>query len=200
MLNNLKLKLFTFQWRSKNKHNSTRPICIFPMGKVSVGKGTYGRLDIETYGTDDARLVIGSYCSIARDVRFLLDGEHDYTHVSTFPFKVMMEMHKCEAKSKGPIIIKDDVWIGEKTLILSGLTIGQGAVVAAGSIVYKDIPPYAIFGGGKVIKYRFSEKIIQRLLDFNYDVLDYPNDKDGIISCMYMSPEKFIESDYYGMS
>lgn len=200
MLDKLKLKLFIYQWRRKNKHNSTRPTCIFPINKVTIGKGTYGRLDIETYGANNAFLKIGSYCSIARDVRFLLDGEHDYTHVSMYPFKVMMGVQESEVKSKGPIVIEDDVWIGERTLILSGVTIGQGAIIAAGSIVYKDVPPYAIFGGGKIIKYRFSEEIIQKLIKFSYSSLDYPNDKDSILTDMYMAPEEFVNTKKFKLN
>ncbi|MBK7803608.1 MAG: CatB-related O-acetyltransferase [Chloracidobacterium sp.] len=73
--------------------------------------------------------------------------------------------------SKGPILIKDDVWIGTRATIMSGLTIGQGAIVAAGSVVVKDVPPYSIVAGtpAKVIKYRFDEQTIRSLLA----VIDY---------------------------
>lgn len=197
MLDKLKLKLFIYKWRRKNKHNSTRPTCIFPINKVTIGKGTYGRLDIETYGANNASLKIGSYCSIARDVRFLLDGEHDYTHVSMYPFKVMMGVQESEAKSKGPIVVEDDVWIGERTLILSGVTIGQGAVIAAGSVIYKDVPPYAIFGGGKIIKYRFSEEIIEELLKLDYEHIDQYIKNGGNLEILYCKIDDFINSEFY---
>lgn len=79
-----------------------------------------------------------------------------------------------EARSKGSIVIKDDVWVGANSLILSGVTIGQGAVVAAGSVVTKDVPPYAIVGGNpaKIIRYRFEEKIIKKLLKIDYSKIN----------------------------
>lgn len=194
MFEKLKLKNFIYKWRKKNRHNSTKPVCIFPMEKVTIGKSTYGRLDIETYGVEGSALKIGSFCSIARDVRFLLDGEHDYTRVSTYPFKVMFMAEKTEAKTKGPITIGDDVWIGEKSLILSGVNIGQGAIVAAGSIVYKDIPPYAVYGNGRILKYRFSESKIKKLLCFDFNGL---NIDEKNLEIIYGNIEEFIDSDIY---
>ena len=78
-----------------------------------------------------------------------------------------------EAISKGDIIVDDDVWIGYGATILSGVHIGQGAVIAAGAVVTKDVPPYAIVGGvpAKVIKYRFSPEIIQQLMKLDYSKL-----------------------------
>ena len=79
---------------------------------------------------------------------------------------------KAEAISKGDITI-DDVWIGFRATILSGVHIGQGAVVAAGAVVTKDVPPYAIIGGvpAKIIKYRFSPEVIEQLLKLDYSKL-----------------------------
>ncbi len=78
-----------------------------------------------------------------------------------------------EAKTKGDIIVDDDVWIGYGATILSGVHIGQGAVVAAGAVVSKDVPPYAIVGGvpAKVIKYRFNQEMIHELLNVDYSKL-----------------------------
>lgn len=74
-----------------------------------------------------------------------------------------------ELASKGSIVVKDDVWIGEGAIILSGVTIGQGAIVGAGSVVTKDIPPYCVWVGNKIIKKRFPENIIALLekIDLN---------------------------------
>ena len=111
-------------------------------------------------------MVIGSYCSIAEGVKFLLGGEHQINSISTYPFKVKVFGYKLEAGTKGSIIIKDDVWIGANAIICSGVTIGQGAIIAAGSVVTKDVEPYAIVGGNpaKVIKYRFDEEIRKKML------------------------------------
>lgn len=67
----------------------------------------------------------------------------------------------------------DDVWIGYGSTILSGVRVGQGAVIGAKSVVAKDIPPYAIYAGTRVIKYRFNEEIIQKLLKIDFAKLDY---------------------------
>ena len=78
-----------------------------------------------------------------------------------------------EAISKGDIIVENDVWIGYRATILSGVNIGQGAIIAAGSVVTKDVPPYAIVGGvpAKVIKYRFPPEMIGELLKVDYSQL-----------------------------
>lgn len=111
-------------WKKQNADNFTHPLSIFPIEKVKVGKGTYGGLHVETYGVEGSKLSIGCYCSIARDVLFLLDGEHDYRCFSTYPFKVRYANESCEALTKGPIVVGDDVWIGERSMVLSGVTIG----------------------------------------------------------------------------
>ena len=79
-----------------------------------------------------------------------------------------------EGIGKGDIIVEDDVWIGCRVTVLSGVHIGQGAVVAAGALVTKDVPPYAIVGGvpAKVIKYRFEPEMIEELLKIDYSRVD----------------------------
>jgi len=143
---------------------------MFPSEIVSVGLYSYGPLNVEYYGASDEKLVIGSFVSIARDVKFVLGGNHRFDILSTFPLRENLLHSKIkEAVTKGPIIIKDDVWIGCNSIILSGVIIGQGAVVAAGSVVTKDIPPYAIVAGNpaKVIKFRFAQEIIEKLLSMD---------------------------------
>ncbi len=159
------------KWKKKNPHNFTGMARKFDIDKVSVGKYTYGSLHVQTFDNEIEKLVIGSYCSIADEVSFVL-GEHSFTEFSTYPFRKYFG-NKCEKnKCKGPIVIGDDVWIGYRCIILSGVKIGQGACIAAGSVVYKDIPPYAIYGNGKVIKYRFEPDVIEQLLKIKFDTLD----------------------------
>ncbi len=202
MLNRLKnsfrLMRLKIAWKIENTNNFTHPLSVFPMEKVKVGIGTYGGLNVETYNAAESKLTIGCYCSIARDVLFLLDGEHDYKTFSTYPFKVRYASVGCEALTKGPIVVEDDVWIGERTIVLSGVTIGQGAVIAAGSVVSKDVPPYAVFAKNQVIKYRFSEEIIAQLLKFDYAKLPAEDIKSNM-DILYGDIEKFIESDLYKM-
>jgi len=170
----LKLVLFNRKWRRKNKYNFTVAKSIFPIDDVEVGKYTYGDLNITAYNSDK-KLIIGCFCSIAKNVQFLLCGEHNYKTITTYPFKSQM-FNEREAFSKGDIIVKDDVWIGQSCIVMSGVKIGQGAIIASGSVVTKDVPPYAIYGGSRIIKYRFPEEIIEILLkidleDLNTDII-----------------------------
>lgn len=164
---------FKSEWRKVNQHNRTNAINIFPINKVKVGKGTYGDLKVFAFGGNEG-LSIGNYCSIAGDVVFILGGEHRMDTVSTFPFSrhVFGKIDNPDNATKGKIVIEDDVWIGHGVIILSGVHVGQGAVIGAGSIVVKDIPPYAIYVGNQVRKYRFNESIIDELVKINYESLD----------------------------
>lgn len=160
--NYVNLYFFRKKWRKLNKNNFINPQNVFPIELVEVGDYSYGPLNIRTWGADNEKLKIGSFVSIAEDVLFLLGGNHNINTFSTYPFKVMILGDKKEAWSKGPIIVEDDVWIGTRAMILSGVRIGQGSIIAAGSVVTKDVPPYAIVGGvpAKIIKYRFDKKYI----------------------------------------
>lgn len=170
----MKLNKFRKKWRYINKNNETIPMNIFDSKLVSVGKYSYGELNVISFNKN-SKLKIGSLCSIAQNVKFILDADHRIDTISTFPFKVkIFKEIKYEAISKGDIIIEDDVWIGYGAMILSGVKIGQGAVIAAGAIVTRDVPPYAIVGGipARILKYRFSQDIIKILLNIDYDKFD----------------------------
>ena len=170
----LELNSFKRKWRRNNQHNGTFPMNVFPDGLVTVGNASYGELYVETFN-EISHLNIGNYVSISREVKFMLDVEHYTGHISTFPFRVkILNECKYEAFSKGDITVDDDVWIGFGAIVMSGVHIGQGAVVAAGSVVTKDVPPYAIVGGvpANVIKYRFNDDIINELLKLDFSKLD----------------------------
>jgi acetyltransferase-like isoleucine patch superfamily enzyme len=182
LLKTIKLNSFKRKWRKENSHNQTLPIAKFDTNLVSVGIGTYGELNVVSF-SNDCKLKLGNYISIAQEVTFLLNVEHYTNHISAYPFKVKtLHIQKAEAFSKGDIVVDDDVWIGYGATILSGVHIGQGAIVAAGAVVTKDVPPYAIVGGvpAKVIKYRFSEEIINELLKVDYSKLTEEQIKDHI--------------------
>ncbi|MDX8334898.1 CatB-related O-acetyltransferase [Candidatus Cetobacterium colombiensis] len=170
----LALYLFKKKWRSQNKHNQITPINKFPLEKVKVGKYSYGPIDVRSWGSSEEGLEIGNYVSIASGVKFILGGNHEINTFTTYPFKVMYLGDKVEAWTKGPIIVKDDVWIATDSIIMSGITIGQGAIVAAGSVVTKSVPAYAIVGGNpaKIIKYRYSKEIIDKMLEFDWSKID----------------------------
>lgn len=169
----VRLYLFSRQWRKLNKHNATFAETIFDPATVQVGAKTYGPLSILSWGAENERLKIGSFVSIGPGVEFLLGGNHRTDTFSSFPFKVKCFGEAREATSKGPITIHDDVWIGTNSMILSGVTIGQGAVIGAGSIVTKDIPAYRFAAGNpaKILKNRFTELVISKLMQFDYSLL-----------------------------
>lgn len=173
LINNLRKIWMRKLWRKKNKNNFTSANNIFPHELVSVGKGTYGGLYVLAFDNFH-KCKIGNYCSIAPEVAFILSADHNIDTLSTYPFKVKMFGEKLEGVSKGDIIIDDDVWIGFRSTILSDVHIGQGAVIAAGSVVTKDVPPYAIVAGvpARVIKYRFSKEIINKLLKIDFSKID----------------------------
>lgn len=168
-------------WRKKNKDNTTYLIKNgSPIGKVFVGKGTYGGINV--FNCTDNCLKIGNYCSIAKGVAFIVGVEHKMTNLSTYPFKNKVMHAGQEALSKGDIIIEDDVWIGYGATILSGVHIGQGAVIAAGAIVSKDVPAYAIVGGvpAKILKYRFSKELCKKIERVDFSKFDDSLIKDHI--------------------
>jgi virginiamycin A acetyltransferase len=183
MIKKLKAIFFLFlkkkKWRKKNSHNYTILETNTNIKLISVGEGTYGMINAFSFGSKDEALKIGNYCSIAPGVKFLLGGEHNYNLLTTYPFKAKTQGH-IESLTKGPIIINDFVWIGTNALILSGLNIGVGAIIAAGSVVTKDVPSYSIVGGNpaKIIKFRFDESVVGILNNIDLYYLY----KSGILS------------------
>lgn len=177
MLNNLKswvkLQYKKLVWRKNNQHNSTYMGCYFNSDKVRVGKYTYGVLNIHSSDCDNEGLTIGDFCSISGSAEFLLAGEHITNRITTYPIKQILLLNGKDTVTKGRIVLEDDVWVGERALVLSGVHIGQGAVVAAGAVVTKDVPPYSIVGGvpAQVIKYRFEPEMIEELLKVDYSKL-----------------------------
>jgi acetyltransferase-like isoleucine patch superfamily enzyme len=137
-------------------------------GQVEIGAYTYGNPDIKFF--DKAtRLRIGKFCSIAEQVTLFLGGEHRSDWITTYPFnKLSPEFSRITGHpaTKGDIIIGNDVWIGYGATVLSGVQIGDGAIIGARALVSKDVPPYAIVGGNpaKLLKYRFSPETVRRFL------------------------------------
>lgn len=171
------------KWRNLNKHNNTWIEKKFDLSKVEVGHYTYGPLDVYEFGTKNEKLIIRNYVSIAKDVKFILGGNHRYDTISTYPFKKKFcEEHQDEAYSNGPIVVNDDSWIGINSIIMSGVTIGKGAVIAAGSVVTKDVPEYAIVGGNpaKIIKYRFEDELRKQISDFDLLSIDIESIKSNV--------------------
>lgn len=185
-----KLKIFQNKWLKHRGDNYTQAGTVFPIDKVKIGKWSYGILNVHYYNQLYERLEIGKYCSIAENVHFFTGGEHDIKNISTYPFKNRISKNAIqEAISKGPIVIGDDVWIGSNSIILSGVKIGKGAVIAAGSIVAKDVPEYGIFINNRPIRYRFDEEIRTILTDYDLNRLNLKN-KDELMELLYTNLNK----------
>lgn len=174
-LSMVKLLYYKSLWKKNNTHNNTYVNSIFDFKKVKVGKYTYGPLNVMCWNDKNEYLSIGSFCSIAPGVTFILGGNHNTNSISSFPFKYFIKNENTEATSKGRIIIEDDVWIGTNATILSGITIGQGCVIAGGAMVTKSFPPYSIIGGNpaKIIRKRFTEEIIEKAVLIDYQKMEY---------------------------
>lgn len=134
-----------------------------------IGLGTYGMPRVHDWH-EGSTLKIGAYCSIADGVNILLGGGHRTDWVSCYPFPGFIE----EARhvpdyggTRGDVVIGSDVWLGMGCTILSGVTIGHGAVVAAQAVVTRDVEPYAIVAGNpaRVVRWRFDEATRAALLE-----------------------------------
>lgn len=135
-------------------------------GTVDIGRGTRLNPRCEIRGNID----VGRYCAVARDVAFQ-EREHDHTHAAVqHPIYERLLGRIGPEGTKGPIEVGSDVWIGKDALILSGVTLGHGAVVAAKSVVTSDVEPYSIVAGVPATrkKYRFGSELRERLLDIRW--------------------------------
>jgi acetyltransferase-like isoleucine patch superfamily enzyme len=152
---------------------------------VTVGRHTYGikkRTVFSELSPDQPSVSIGNFCSIASGVVILANADHPTNLPSIFPFK--SELYPKEKKpgkaslnldvvSRGSVTIGHDVWLGTNAIVLSGVSIGTGAVIGAGAVVTKDIPAYAIAVGNpaRVVRYRFEPEIIVQLLQSEWWLL-----------------------------
>jgi acetyltransferase-like isoleucine patch superfamily enzyme len=172
-----------------------RQLARFSHPQVEIGEYTYGlRRECFFAYHPDNHVRIGKFCSIADGVRFVF-GEHRTDSVSTFPLHAICfdGAPHADALSKGDIIVGHDVWIGVNALILSGVKIGNGAIVAAGAVVTKDVEPYAVVGGipAKLIKMRFdSDKIaaLEKIQWWNWPIEKIKEN----LHLFYDVPEAFI--------
>jgi len=184
--NNLHRYKFMKEWAIRNGHNNVVPVSLFPLDIVSVGSYSYGELNLITYDPNNKSdvLKIGNFVSISTGVRFLMHEMHQLEAFSTFPLKsvLLKKPNACDMKSKGSIIVEDEVWIGNQAIVLSGVTLGKGSIIAAGAVVTKNVPPYAIVGGvpAKVLRYRFPENIITKLNKLSLIELSEKVIKDNI--------------------
>jgi virginiamycin A acetyltransferase len=151
--------------------------------KVEVGEYTYYddfddplafERDAVLYAYGPERLIIGRYCAIASGVRFILPGaNHADLGPSTFPFGIFGEPWAertmnlvMGAPSRGDTVVGNDVWLGYRALVLPGVTIGDGAVIAAAAVVASDVAPYSVVAGNpaRVVRRRYDDEDVTRLL------------------------------------
>ena len=137
------------------------------------------------YPINHDRLFIGKFCSIACGAKFIFNSaNHTMSSLSTYPFPLFFEewqLDRADVTSswdnKGDIVIGNDVWIGYEAIIMSGVKIGDGAIIGTRAVVTKDVPPYAIVGGipAKEIRKRFSDETIDQLLKIAW--WDWPEER-----------------------
>lgn len=160
-----------------------------------VGEYSYGNPTVIDWH-DGCTLRVGNFTSFATGVTILLSGDHHHEHIANYPLICNPDFNEKVwdkdyvknnnnfdkaiseyIKGKGDVVIGNDVWVGWEAMILSGVTIGDGAVIGARALVTKDVPPYAIVGGvpAKVIKYRFGPERTQELLALKW--WDWPLSK-----------------------
>lgn len=124
------------------------------------------------------KLIIGKFCSIASGTKFIMgSANHRLGSVTTYPFNVFggswqenTPDHMSQLPFKGDTVIGNDVWIGRESIIMPGVKIGDGAIIAAYSVVTKDVEPYSVVGGNpaRFIKKRFNDELIELLLEFKW--------------------------------
>ncbi|WP_286080383.1 CatB-related O-acetyltransferase [Parablautia intestinalis] len=130
------------------------------------------------YPINGDKLKVGKFCSIACGAKFLFTSANHTMHsISTYPFPIFFEEWGLDVTNitsawdnKGDIVIGNDVWIGYEAIVLSGVTIGDGAIIGTRAVVTKDVPPYTIVGGipAKPIRKRFSDEVISKLLELQW--------------------------------
>lgn len=123
------------------------------------------------------RLIIGRFCAIARGVRFIMNGaNHKMSGFSTYPFNIFgggwerVTPEMSEYPNRGDTVVGNDVWLGYQALVMPGVHIGDGAIVASRSVVTSDVPPYTIVGGNpaRSLKRRFPDDVVAGLLEIRW--------------------------------
>lgn len=165
------VRFYQFMLNQNQYYNREKEI---ESGILTIGKHTYGPLIIDSYKGSGEKVIIGSYTSISKNVTFVTGGIHPVDWISLYHFRIKWRLEGAYSDglpcSRGDIIVGSDVWIGTDALILSGVNIGHGAVVAARSVVTRDVPAYSLVGGvpAKVIRFRFNREQIEALLKIKW--------------------------------
>lgn len=155
-----------------------------PWPHLRVGPYSYGDYRVVYYDGDPPMGVeIGAYTSIATGVQLMIGGNHAPHWASTYPFRASFQLETpadeeyVNSQSRGPINIGSDVWIGREAMILSGVTVGHGAVIGARAVVSRDVRPYAVVVGSpaREVRRRFTDAQVQALLEIEW--WTWPNEE-----------------------
>lgn len=172
----------SFKLKLKNAHPLEKGKILFeeryPL--CTMGYGSYGMPEVFNAHEKLCKLSIGKFCSIADGVKLILGGRHIIDWATTSPLWILdseIKLNQNPPSYSNSITIENDVWIATNSLILSPVKLSNGCIVAAGSVVTKDVPPYAVVAGNpaKIIRYRFPEETIAQLLDTAW--WELPNDQ-----------------------
>jgi chloramphenicol O-acetyltransferase type B len=184
------LRFLRFLWRNwlrlhdavvgANAANARR---LIRQGRLTVGPHTlsYSVPRVKAFSHDDCKLVLGDYGSLSGDSIVLLGGKHATDAITTYPHRILWGMEGAGEDDfpmpTGDGFIGADVWLCDGCIVLPGLRIGHGAIIAAGSVVTKDVPDYAIVAGNpaKLVRYRFNESQIEALLEIAW--WDWPEEE-----------------------
>ncbi len=140
------------------------------------------------------QLIIGKFCALARDIKFIMNGaNHKLDGFSTYPFQIFgngwekVAPQAGDLPYKGNTVIGNDVWIGYEAVIMPGIQVGDGAIIAAKSVVVSDVSPYTIVGGNpsKYIRQRFDDEVIRSLLEiawWNWDIEKITRNLEKIVA------------------
>lgn len=140
------------------------------------------------------KLIIGKFCALSRGIKFIMNGaNHKMSGFSTYPFEIFGQgwervmPQADEYPFKGDTVIGNDVWIGYEAVIMPGVKVGDGAIIAAKSVVTKEVAPYSIVGGNpaRIIRPRFPDPIVQALLEiawWNWDMEKITRNLEQIVS------------------
>jgi acetyltransferase-like isoleucine patch superfamily enzyme len=167
-------------------------------GPIEVGDYSYADGHVNWVLTNpEDRIKIGKFCCIAPNVSIFGGGEHFTQRATTYPFKFLFLQdtpitHNPDAKAKGVTQIGNDVWIDQSAIILSGVTVGDGAIIEAGAVVSRDVPPYSIVAGNpaQVIRHRFTPLTIEFLLNLQW--WNWPLEKILLnLDFLYQDPDQW---------
>lgn len=196
---------------NKFKKNETAPLVPFfskdyyNSPNICFGDYTYGKPCIFQWD-EKTKLVVGKFCSIAGEVKIYLGGNHRVDWITTYPFNSLPDYFpelleiKGHPGTKGDVTIGNDAWLANSCVILSGVSIGDGAVVGANSVVSKNIGAYEVYAGNpaKFIKNRFSDSDISKLLEMKWWDWEIGNIKKvGELLCSEKIDELY---DYYSLN